>query len=65
MIARSMPTLVNQKLENIKHHRVANLILYAVLYPLIRLASIMVSLILTKFSDSRDKYYARKPEFES
>ncbi|MFX0065971.1 MAG: glycoside hydrolase family 2 TIM barrel-domain containing protein, partial [Candidatus Hermodarchaeota archaeon] len=65
MIARSMPTLVNQELENITRHNVANLILYAVLYPLIRSASIIIALVLTKFSDSGDKYYLRKPESES
>ncbi|MFX1254261.1 MAG: glycoside hydrolase family 2 TIM barrel-domain containing protein, partial [Promethearchaeota archaeon] len=65
LIARSMPKLVNQELENIRHHKVANLILYAVLYPLIRLASIITALLLTKFSDTGDKYYVRKPESES
>ena len=56
MIARRIPFIINQEINEIKHHKNRAVIFYIAFFPLIKLIAMIVSLILGKFSDSGDDY---------
>lgn len=59
MIAKKIPLIINTKIDQMRRHKIRALIFYIILFPVIKFNAIVISILLSKFSNPADSYYTR------